>query len=112
MWQFEITKRARIPKGWHMIACALEQDGVYLPAYTFVSPEDFESMERTGRFTKLLSKKELKSQGMGQDMRLAGEQRRLHKAEAQRWMYGAEMTQADFSAYLDYLQNQFPQWML
>ena len=110
-WRFEINKRTRIPKGWFMIACALEQDGEYLPAYTFVSPEDFESLEMAGYFTKLMSKKDLKSKKNDRDMRLAGEQRRLHNAESQRWMFGAELAKDDFDTYFHHLQQQFPKWM-
>jgi hypothetical protein len=36
MWRFTIAKRTRIPKGWYMVAIALQQDDRYLPVYTFV----------------------------------------------------------------------------
>lgn len=113
MWRFKITKRSRIPKGWYMIACAVEQEDIYLPFYTFVSPEDLEEINRSGSFKQLVTKKQMdKDTASGQmDMRLAGEQRRLHTAETARWMHGAEMQAEDFQQLLAYLQAQFPRWM-
>jgi hypothetical protein len=113
MWRFIIKRRSRVPKGWYMIACALEQDEAYLPVYTFMSPDQFDGLRNNSRFTTLVSQKESsKSTGVGQaDLRLAGEQRRLHTAENARWMNGAEMSVEDFQAFIKQLQIQFPQWM-
>jgi hypothetical protein len=113
MWRFVIKRRSRVPKGWYMIACALEQEDAYLPVYTFMSPEQFDALKNNSRFTTLVSQKEAsKSTGVGQtDLRLAGEQRRLHTAENARWMNGAEMTADDFQNFIKQLQAQFPQWM-
>jgi hypothetical protein len=113
MWRFTIKRRSRVPKGWFMLACALEQDDAYLPVYTFMSPEQFDTLKNNSRFTTLVSQKEAnKSTGLGQtDLRLAGEQRRLHTAENARWMNGAEMSAEDFQNFIKQLQIQFPQWM-
>ncbi len=111
MWHFKVPRRARVPKGWYMIACMLEQEDESLPVYTFVSPTDFESMEAGNHFKKLVRKKELKSQDMERNLRMAGEQRRLHNAETRRWMEGAEMSKEDFESYVAHLQAQFPTWM-
>jgi hypothetical protein len=111
MWRFEIKRRSRVPKGWYMVACALEQEDTYLAAYTFMSPETFDAL-KTSHFTVLPSLKETeKTQGVRNDIRLMGEQRRLHAAENARWMNGAEMTNDDFIAFVRQLQAQFPQWM-
>ena len=48
LWSFKISKRARVPKGWSMLACALEYENQYLTAYTFMSPAQVESF-RTRR---------------------------------------------------------------
>ena len=109
LWRFQISRRSRVPKGWLMVACALEQDETYIPIYTFMSPDQFDSIAARGQFVMLQSKKERQKQGS--DMRLAGEQRRLHTAESARWMSGAEMTADDFLRFVGYLQEQFPQWM-
>lgn len=106
MWRFEIKKRARAPKGWYVIALALMQDDIYVPVYTFVSPEDFKMLPFSSQYAKLSPRKEAE-----QDMRLAGQQRRLLNAEAARWNEGAEITKPDFDAYVTQLKNRFPVWM-
>lgn len=108
-WRFAISRRSHVRKGWFMVACALEQDDHYIAIYTFISPQDFEDLGGANQFTMLQTKKEIENQR--NDMRLAGIQRRLHSAENVRWMSGAEMTSEDFVAYLNHLQEQFPQWM-
>lgn len=110
-WRFTIQRRARVPKGWHMIACALEQDGTHLPVYTFLSPDDFKEFPMADQFPPLPSKKDLNKTASERDMRMAGQNRRLHAAESERWMYGAEMTQEQFYQYLDHLKSHFPKWM-
>jgi hypothetical protein len=111
LWRFQINRRSRVPKGWFMVACALEQDELYLPVYTFLSPKDLENIKNsTSHFILLQSQKEIKNQS-NSNMRLAGEQRRLHTAESARWMEGAEMTSSDFMILIQQLQEQYPQWM-
>jgi hypothetical protein len=109
LWRFKIRRRSRVPKGWFVVACGLEQENNYLSVYTFMSPEQVNPPQIGNRFKTLLGVKE--AQGNNQDLRLAGEQRRLRMAEEQRWMHGAEMSNADFEAYLTQLQKQFPKWM-
>jgi hypothetical protein len=113
MWRFTIKRRSRVPKGWLMVACALEQEEAYLPVYTFMSSEQFDLLKAANHFTVLVSQKEsANKKGTAQtDLRLAGEQRRLHTAENARWMTGAEMTTEDFQSYIRRLQEYFPQWM-
>lgn len=110
LWRFTVSRRARVPKGWHMIACALEQDETYVPVYTLISPDAFDALKAEQHFTVLISPKEQAKQ-QGGDLRLAGEQRRLHLAESNRWNSGAEVSNDDFIAYIRYLQGQYPQWM-
>ena len=107
-WRFTITKRTRVPKGWYVVALAMMQDDLYLPLYTFMSPEDFEAMPLADQFPVLTPSK-TKEQG---DLRLAGQQRRLRTAEYARWNEGAELTKADFDAVLKALQEKFPMWMI
>ena len=47
----------------------------------------------------------------GGDLRLAGEQKRLHSAEQLRWLQGGEMSREDFVACLRHLHERFPSWM-
>lgn len=112
-WRFEVQRRTRIPKGWSMIACALESEGRFLAVYTFVSPSTLETLPGSDRYKKLISRKESAKAGdMRGEMRLAGEQRRLLEAETHRWMEGAEMTLEHFQTYLTTVETRFPEWML
>ncbi|MCB9453402.1 MAG: hypothetical protein H6672_18375 [Anaerolineaceae bacterium] len=112
LWRFPIKRRTRVPKGWFVIGCAVEQDDRYLPVYTFMSPQDTDTLNTTMRVPVLVSEKETKKAVPGQDsLRLAGEQRRLRQAETHRWTNGAEMSNEDFRQYLERLNEQFPQWM-
>jgi hypothetical protein len=107
MWRFTISKRTRIPKGWYMIATALHQDDLYLPVYTFVSPSEFDALPYSKQYTGLQPKKVNEQQ----DLKVAGQQRRLRTAEDARWTEGAEMSKADYERYLARLSQQFPEWM-
>lgn len=113
MWRFETPRRSRVPKGWTVLACGLEQDERLLCVYTFMSPKDFKAYERGERFTALKSrKKDGRNKQTGRDdLLMAGEQRRLFQAENQRWMSGAEMSVPDFTAFLDTLKQNYPEWM-
>lgn len=107
MWRFTIAKRTRIPKGWYMVAIALSQDDLYLPVYTFVSPADFDTLPLHKHYMSLQARKKNEAQ----DLKLAGQQRRLRTAEDARWAEGAEMSKADYERYITRLSQQFPQWL-
>lgn len=107
-WRFRINRRARVPKGWNMVALALEQDDRHIPLYTFMPPDDLETLRDHGRFIALHGRRQRKEGG---DLRLAGEQKRLHDAEQLRWMQGGEMSREEFIACLRHLQERFPAWM-
>lgn len=113
LWTFKIKhRRNRVPAGWFVMACALEQDDEFLPVYALASPEQAKTLNEMARFTTLVSDKDAKAKDARQDtLRLAGEQRRLRLAETHRWADGAELTLADFEQFLTRLQTQFPQWM-
>ncbi|MFN8450305.1 MAG: hypothetical protein U0521_17390 [Anaerolineae bacterium] len=84
-----------------MLACALQFESSYLTVYTFMSPSHESFSLSAGQFKKLISQRKGKREDdMREDLRLAGEQRRLRDAENHRWMYGAEMTPSDFTTYL------------
>lgn len=107
-WCFRINRRSRVPKGWFMVACALEQDECYIPVYTFMAPGDFEQLRRHANFTQLQGRRQRRQDG---DLRLAGEQKRLHAAEQLRWMQGGEMSRDVFDSYLRELHRRYPDWM-
>jgi len=103
-WSFEISRRTRVPKGWLMVALALEYEDTYLCAYSLMSPDTFRQMPNHEHFTRLAKPTK---QGESKDLRLAGEQKRLQRAESYRWHDGAEMTPEDFVIYVEKLEGLF-----
>ena len=109
-WRFEIKRRHRVPKGWFVVALALEQRSLYLPVYALVSPEDFNAMEQAYRFSVLQGKKQ-REEETRTNLRAAGQQRRLLAAESFRSVDGREMAFEDFKTFLQWLEDYFPEWM-
>lgn len=109
MWRFEIKRRHRVPKGWYVVAIALEQDDIFLPIFALSSPEDLESLDIADRFSVLAPRKQVERET--QDLRLAGKQRRLLRAESARNLDGVEMEMGHFVTYLTWLRTYFPEWM-
>ena len=109
MWHFEAKRHPRVPKGWYVVASALEQDGEYIVSYSIVSPQDFEALPLSRLSVKYQRKKEKK--GETRDLREAGSHRRIAMAEFHRGEFGAEMTHEDYQAYLDYLADTYTSWM-
>jgi hypothetical protein len=110
-WRFKIKRRTRVPKGWFVVACAVEQDDEYLTAYTLASPEQADTLNKLVNFVVLLPEKDAKGAGKQDSLRVAGEQRRLRTAESHRWEHGAEMTFPDFERFVTRITEQFAQWM-
>lgn len=112
LWKFEVKRNTRVPKGWFVVACSLQQEDTYLPIYTLVSPEQLKQLKYTDHLVTLESKKQPDAFKPNENtIRLAGIQRRLHDAETDRSLHGAEMTPEQFNQYLTYLQEYFPKWM-
>jgi hypothetical protein len=110
-WRFEINKRARIPKGWWMVAWGLETETRMLVVYTFMSPTQLQAFEQADDFTVLLGKKAREKAGVSTEtLRAAGEERRLRAAEEVRWVAGAEMTLDDFRDAQAQARRLFPEW--
>jgi len=102
-WHFVINRRTRVPKGWHMVALALAEEDTYLTVFTLVSPEDYKALDPDGAFIRLK-----KQDDNEKSLRLAGEQRRLHKAESMRWHEGVEMSLDDFKTYNEHIERLYP----
>lgn len=111
LWHFSVTRNSRARKGWHVVACSLEQDGAYLPVYSFGPPEKTKELPFWSQFTALQRKSKKIDAASDRELKLAGEQRRLHQAELDRGDAGAEMTLEQFTEYIAHLQKQFPRWM-
>ena len=110
MWHFEAKRHPRVPKGWYVVANALEQDGEYIVTYSIVSPADFEALPLSRLSVEYQRKKKRKNED-GRDLREAGNYRRIAQAEFHRGELGAEMSQEDYYAYLDYLADTYTSWM-
>jgi hypothetical protein len=111
-WHFTTKRASRVKKGWHVIGLALEQDGEFVPAYTFAAPDTFDAWEYADLFTKLAKDKKRNDDNKSvMNMRHAGEQRRLREAEQDRGIFGAEMTFEQFNRYIQFLQTHYPDWM-
>lgn len=113
-WYFEVKKdHPRARKGWYLLALALEQDDSIVILYCALPPKEFENIKLAKAFTKLeRSKEKDKAADSISGMRRAGEQRRLYEAEVIRQMDGGDMESSDFLAFLDFLQANYPHWMI
>ena len=109
MWHFEAKRHPRVPKGWYVVANSLEQDGEHLVSYAIMSPTDFETLPLS-RLSVQYQRKKRKGKE-GRDLRDAGNYRRIAQAEFHRGELGAEMSQDDYYAYLDYLADTYTSWM-
>ncbi len=109
MWHFEAKRHPRVPKGWYVVANALEQDGEMIVSYSIASPEDFESLPLSRLSIKYQRKKGKKDDS--RDLKEAGNYRRIAQAEFHRGELGAEMSLEDYHAYLDYLADTYTSWM-
>ncbi len=109
MWHFEAKRHPRVPKGWYVVANALEQDGEMIVSYSIASPSDFEGLPLSRLSVKYQKKKRKK--GEQQNLREAGVQRRIAQAEFHRGELGAELSLDDYHAYLDYLADTYTSWM-
>ena len=109
MWHFEARRHPRVPKGWYVVANALEQDGKYIVTYSIAAPDDFEVLPLSRLSTQFQRKKSKRGEAL--DLRKAGNIRRIERAEFHRGQFGAEMSLEDYQAYLDYLADTYTSWM-
>lgn len=109
MWHFEASRHPRVPRGWYVVATALEQDGEYVITYSIASPDDFQALPLS-RLSTRYERKKNKSDDT-RDLRKAGNIRRIEQAESHRGEFGAEMLLEDYQEYLDYLVETYPSWM-
>ncbi|MBI1277995.1 MAG: hypothetical protein GC179_07700 [Anaerolineaceae bacterium] len=109
-WKFKIPRRGRMPRGWFVVACAIQQDDIYLPVYAFASPAQTDALGKIKQFTELHSEKSKASAAKAESLRLAGEQRRLRLAEEQRWHDGGELTVDDFETFITRLNELYARW--
>lgn len=109
-WHFKVSKHPRVPKGWYVVCCALEQDDDYVIVYTIASPDDFKTLPLS-RFSTEYQRKKDKSADDNRDLRQAGQMRRLQQVEFHRGELGAELTFDDYQSYLAHLVDTYTAWM-
>jgi hypothetical protein len=109
-WYFVTRRRSRVPKGWCVVALALEQDDIYISIYTLMSSEDFQDFDHARLFEHLSGKR--KDYNMtDDDVRVTQHKQRLLTAETARSIDGVEMTNDAFNTMIETFQQRFPQWM-
>jgi hypothetical protein len=108
-WRFTVARgSARIPKGWIMLAMKLLQDDSQLIFYTFVPAKEVGTLPTYHVFTPLASRTAIEKGALS--LREASEQRRLLKAEDERWQDGAEIDRRDFIALLEIFNQHARNW--
>lgn len=105
-WYFTVQRRSRVPKGWAMVALAVQDENATVAAYTLMSPQQLEQINANEKFTLL--QKPVSGAATTEELRLAGLQKRLHEAEQLRWQDGAEMTLADFTTLAETIERYIP----
>lgn len=111
MWHFQAPRHPRVPKGWYVVANALEQDGEYVVTYSIASPDDMKALPLSRLSVEYAKKKKDRNVEDSRDLRKAGHIRRIEQAEFFRGELGAEMTLEDYQAYLDHLVDTYTEWM-
>ena len=106
-WRFVVPRRTRVNKGWYCMALHLLQDETEAVVYTFMSPDEAETVIGYNQFVRLRPRKETES---NTDLSAVAEQRRFLKLEDARWHDGAEIGREDFQAILAVLQRRVPGW--
>jgi hypothetical protein len=107
-WRFTVKRgSARIPKGWIVLGCQLTQDDEQVIFYTLAPDQEAEDT-RYANFNQLLLREVVNKGEL--PLREANKQRRLLRAEDERWRDGAELSHADFATLIDILMEHDPLW--
>jgi len=108
-WRFTVARgSARVPKGWIMLAMKLLQDDSQLIFYTFMPAKETATLPTYHVFTPLATRTAIDKGELS--LREASEQRRLLKAENERWQDGAEIDRQDFVALLEIFNQHARDW--
>ncbi len=103
-WRFIVSRRGRIPKGFHCLALQLIQDDELVTVYTFCDPKKFDQVAESDAFIPLAARSVVRDERL--NLRVAGQQRRLLQAEDERWQAGAELLLEDFLMLWDHIRQQ------
>ncbi len=101
-WFFEVpTRKSRVSKGWYCTSVRLMQKQEDMIFYTFISPENAQSIPHFSDWFIHLRKKKERQELANADPRQAAEQERYRKLEDMRWNDGAELKVEDFLAVMN-----------
>jgi hypothetical protein len=101
-WYFEVPNRkSRVSKGWYCTSVRLIQDQEKLIFYTFMSPEEAQSIPHFSDWFVHLRKKKEREELATSDPHQAAIQDRHRKLEKLRWDDGAELKIEDFLALMN-----------
>lgn len=107
-WRFTVKRgSARVQKGWIMLGCQLTQDDEQITVYTFVPAKEADEGHYAD-FTQLALREVLEKGQL--PLREANYQRRLLKAESDRWQDGAELRREDFAQVVEMITRYVPDW--
>ncbi len=108
-WRFSVKRgSARIPKGWIMLGLQLLQDDVLVTLYTFAPEKVARTIPGSEAFVQIAPQAQLESNDL--PLRDKLDQRRLHKAENERWEDGAELRHQDFEKLMEALTQRVSDW--
>src|SRR5258708_2969159 len=108
-WRFAVQRGSgRVPRGWFMLGLQLLQDETVVTLYTFMPEKTAKALAAYNAFISLVHRTEIERDDVG--LREKIEQRRLHKAEDQRWSDGGELRREDFVAVVDLITQHIPDW--
>jgi len=101
-WYFEVpTRKSRVSKGWYCTSVRVIQDQEKLIFYTFMSPEEAQSLPHFSDWFIHLRKKKERQELSSSDPHQAAIQERYRKLEGLRWNDGAELKIEDFLALMN-----------
>jgi len=107
-WRFTVKRgSARVPRNWIMLGCQIAQDDTQLTLFTFAPSKEADA-PRYANFVQLILRSVLEKGDV--PLREATKQRRLLRAEDERWMLGYELHSEDFATLLDTLAQHDPSW--
>jgi hypothetical protein len=108
-WRFAVQRgSARVPKGWLMLGLQLIQDEVQLTLYTFMPAREAGALNGFGMFVPLTTRAAIEKGDLS--LREMSEQRRLLKAEDERWRDGGEVRREDFPALWEEINAHLQGW--
>jgi hypothetical protein len=108
-WRFTVKRTVgKVPRGWVMLGIQLLQDETLITVYAFLPDKSARALTAFKAFVPLMPVNEIERDDIGLREKIV--QRRLHKAEDQRWSDGGELRRDDFAMVLNLITRHVPNW--